>query len=76
MIAALHAVRVKDPAELVCAIPVAPRSSVNRIQSLADRVICLYMPDDFVAVGQFYRDFSQVDDRAVIQVLAGQGVNS
>jgi putative phosphoribosyl transferase len=75
MIAALHAVRVKEPAELVCAIPVAPRSSVHRIESLADRVICLYMPDDFMAVGQFYRDFSQVNDRTVTEVLGGRTVN-
>lgn len=76
MIAALHAVRVKQPAELVCAIPVAPRSSVKKLESLADRVICLHRPDHFVAVGQFYQDFPQVDDRTVVQALADPAVNT
>lgn len=69
MIAALHAVRAKNPSHLVCAVPVAPPSSLARIAPYADEVVCLEAPEDFYAVGQFYRDFGQVDDEEVVRIL-------
>jgi predicted phosphoribosyltransferase len=36
---------------------------------MADEVVCLMTPPDFQAVGQFYRDFPQVSDDAVIGLL-------
>ncbi|MDW8468545.1 MAG: phosphoribosyltransferase family protein [Burkholderiales bacterium] len=70
MIAALHAVRAKNPARLVCAAPVASPGSLARVRAHADEVVCLAAPEDFTAVGQFYRDFSQVEDDEVIALLA------
>lgn len=73
MIAALHATRAKNPAELVCAAPVASKESLEDIRPLADKVVCLQVPEFFGAVGRFYRSFSQVDDEEVIRVLAESG---
>ena len=73
MIAALHAVRAKKPARLVCAVPVAPPDSLEQIRPHADEVICLATPEDFVAVGQFYRHFDQVEDDEVVALLARHG---
>jgi predicted phosphoribosyltransferase len=70
MIAALHAVRAKGPAKLVCAVPVGAPDSVQRIGSWADEVVCLATPADFHAVGQFYGTFPQVDDTEVMAVLS------
>ncbi|MFN0038946.1 MAG: phosphoribosyltransferase [Burkholderiales bacterium] len=70
MIAALHAARAKQPQRLICAIPVAAPDSLDRIRPLADEVVCLDAPTEFHAVGQFYRDFSQVADEEVIATLA------
>lgn len=70
MIAALHAVRVKDPAKLICAVPVAAPDSLELIQPYADEVVCLEAPPNFYAVGQFYRSFPQVEDEEVIKLLA------
>jgi len=70
MIAALHAVRAKEPSRLVCAVPVAPAESVERIRPYADEVVCLETPSEFYAVGQFYRDFVQVEDDDVVRLLA------
>ena len=70
MMAALHAVRAKAPKRLVCAVPVAAPDSLRRVQAHADEVICLEAPANFHAVGQFYRDFRQVEDSEVIAVLA------
>lgn len=70
MIAALHAARVRNPQRLVCAVPVATADSLECVRALADEVVCLEVPEEFYAVGQFYRDFSQVEDSAVVAILA------
>ncbi len=69
MIAALHAVRARRPAHLVCAVPVAPPESLEQIRPYADEVVCLETPADFMAVGQFYRRFEQVEDDEVVALL-------
>ena len=70
MIAALHALRAKKPSQLVCAVPVAPPDTLEKIRGNADRVVCLSTPENFRAVGQFYMDFPQVEDEEVITTLA------
>ena len=70
MIAALHAVRAKKPARLICAVPVAAPDSLAKVSPHADEVVCLETPANFYAVGQFYRDFPQVEDDEVAALLA------
>lgn len=69
MIAALHGLREHRPERLVCAVPVAPRDTLARIRPLADELVCLTVPVDFQAVGQFYQHFPQVEDSEVIEIL-------
>lgn len=69
MIAALHGLRQQKPARLVCAVPVAPPDTLQKVRPLADEVVCLETPEGFQAVGQFYRDFKQVEDEEVIRLL-------
>ena len=73
MISALHALRAKQPAKLICAVPVAPADTLEKIRSYADEVVCLDTPMFFQAVGQFYADFPQVDDAEVIDILRQAG---
>jgi predicted phosphoribosyltransferase len=70
MIAALHSVRARKPARLVCAVPVAARESLEHVRTLADDVVCLEAPHEFYAVGQFYRDFGAVEDDEVARILS------
>jgi putative phosphoribosyl transferase len=70
MISALHALRSKNPAELICAVPVAPPDTVEKVGDSADRVVCLSTPLNFSAVAQFYREFRQVTDEEVIALLS------
>ena len=70
MIAALHAARAKQPERLVCAVPVAAPDSLERVRPYADEVVCLEAPGEFFAVGQFYREFGQVEDDDVVDLLA------
>lgn len=69
MMAALHAVRAKNPARLVCAVPVASPDSLAKVKPYADEVVCLDAPWGFHAVGQFYRSFPQVEDEEVLALL-------
>lgn len=73
MMAALHAVRARKPATLVCAVPVASRDSLELVRPYADEVVCLHAPEDFYAVGQFYRTFGQVEDEEAIRLLGSSG---
>lgn len=70
LIAALRAVRAMAPSHLVAAVPVAPPESVARMAREADEVVCLSAPEFFQAVGQFYEDFTQVEDDEVVALLA------
>lgn len=72
MIAAIHAARAQNPAKLIVATAVAPRDTLARIAPLADDIVCLQTPDEFYAVGEFFRDFSQVTDEEVVALLNPQ----
>jgi predicted phosphoribosyltransferase len=69
MIAALHSVRAKEPQRLVCAVPVAAPDSLERVRPYADEVVCLQAPAHFYAVAQFYREFRQIEDDEVVELL-------
>jgi len=70
MLAALHALRSRMPQRLVCAVPVAPPDTLEKVRRQADEVVCLHAPENFQAVGQFYADFGQVEDEEVIALLS------
>ena len=70
MIAALHALRTRKTAKLICAVPVAPPDTLDKVRDNADRVICLSTPSNFGAVAQFYQDVPQITDAEVIATLA------
>ena len=67
--AALRGIRRSAPAKLILAIPVAPAEAVEALRPDVDELVCLDIPADFTALGQFYEDFSQVSDQEVIQFL-------
>jgi putative phosphoribosyl transferase len=69
MRAAIHALRQMKPARLVVAVPVAPRSTCNRLRGEVDELVCIHSPEDFYAIGQFYEDFSQAADEEVTELL-------
>jgi len=47
----------------------ASAEALQKVTSYADEVVCLATPAGFCTVGQFYRDFRQVDDDEVIELL-------
>jgi len=76
MFAALQAVRASDPARVVVAVPVGPRSAYRRLRAETDEVVFAVMPDRFEAVGQVFADFHQITDDEVRAALATPTVPS
>jgi putative phosphoribosyl transferase len=67
--AAVQALRQMKPAKLVLAVPVAPASTWAWLRRVVDEFVYLDLPDPFYAVGAFYRNFAQVEDAEVIDLL-------
>ena len=72
LIAALRSIRSAGAQELIAAVPVGPNQVVRRLRQEADRVVCLAMPIDFWAVGQYYERFEQVSDEDVIEAMTNE----
>ncbi len=67
--AALRATRMRKPKRLVLAVPVAPTDSLGELRQEADDVVCLEDHELFGAIGYYYRDFRQVSDEEVVEIL-------
>ncbi len=67
--AALRGLRRKNVKKLILAVPVAPPETVRDLQREVDELICLETPEDFMAVGAHYEEFSQTSDETVIELL-------
>lgn len=67
--ASVATVRQAHPRRIIGAIPVGPRSTVEQARNLVDQLVVLRVPEPFYAVGNFYRDFEQVEDREVLEYL-------
>lgn len=70
MIATVRFLRKLGPEKIVAATPVAPPEVLPKLRAEADEVVCVETPTPFYAIGQFYRDFSQVSDREVMRYLS------
>ena len=69
MEAALHATRRAMPKRLVMAVPVAPPDTIERLRPEVDDIVCLHSPALFGAIGLFYREFHQLRDDEVVDLL-------
>jgi len=69
MIAAIHTVKKLNPKKIIAAFPVGSTDGVKKIGYEANETICLEVPAMFFAIGNFYDDFSQVEDKEAIKLL-------
>lgn len=69
MKASIEMLKNKGVGKVVVAVPVASPEITVTIDKLVDDLIVLYTPDDFMGVGQFYEDFSEVTDDDVVKYL-------
>lgn len=69
LLAAIKMIRNKLPKKIVVAVPVAPTDSAKKISNQVDEFICPIITDDFIGVGGYYMNFSQVSDDEVIRLM-------
>jgi predicted phosphoribosyltransferase len=66
---AAAALRQRNPAQIIVAVPVASPDTCTEFETEVDRIVCAATPEPFVAVGRWYRNFSQVSDDEVRDLL-------
>jgi predicted phosphoribosyltransferase len=69
MKAAISALKQERLGKLVVALPVASADAQESIGDMVDEMVCLQAPLDFMAVGGYYQDFTQVTDEEVVDTL-------
>lgn len=70
MRAAVRALRLRNPARIIAAVPVASRPACRQLRPEVDQLVCLVAEEDFRSVGQWYANFSQTSDQEVRSLLA------
>jgi predicted phosphoribosyltransferase len=69
MLAAVKALRAREPSRIVVAVPTAATETCEDLRREADHVVCATTPEPFRAVGLWYEDFSQTSDEEVHELL-------
>lgn len=69
MRAAAAALRQMSPSKIVVAVPVGSLATCDRLRDIVDDLVCAVTPDNFFAVGQWYRNFEQTSDDEVRELL-------
>mgnify|MGYP001596394612 FL=1 len=66
-------VKKQKPKKVIIAVPVGSKDSIQKLKKIADEVVVLHAPDFFNAVGEFYKDFEQVEDESVLGIMRKYG---
>jgi putative phosphoribosyl transferase len=67
--ATINWLKRQNPRDLIVAVPVAPRDTIEKLRQQIDKVVVLHAPMLFGSVGAFYQDFSQVSDDKVVDIM-------
>ncbi len=70
MRAAIMLCKNKNAAKVVVAVPVAGREVANEIAGMVDELVVLEVPPFFQAVAQVYRNWYDVGDEEVLEIMA------
>jgi putative phosphoribosyl transferase len=69
MMAAIRWARAKSPSAILVAVPVASTAGADLVRSEADAFVSPFERDDLASIGPYFRDFAQIDDQRVIDLL-------
>ena len=73
MFVAIQWVKKQRPKQIIVAIPVGPKDTIDQMNKMVDKVVILQAPVYFNAVGEFYREFDQVNDYQVQEIMSKYG---
>jgi putative phosphoribosyl transferase len=72
MQAGILELKEQHPKKIIAVIPVSPKSTTDVLKKMVDEVVALEIPEDpyfLGAVGAYYEEFPQVEDREVLSIL-------
>ena len=69
MRAAVRALKQRQPAAIIVAVPIGSRDTCDQFRVEVDEVVCGRTPEPFHAVGAWYQDFTQTTDDEVRELL-------
>ena len=75
MVVAALWVKKQKSKNIIVAVPVGSRETVQKLSEIVDEIVVLSMPGFFNAVGQFYENFDQVEDSKVQEIMKKYGYN-
>lgn len=67
MLSAIRSVKKQNPKQIIVAVPVASKNTINLLHKEVNQVICPVMPDKVESVGDYYEDYHQISDKEVIE---------
>ncbi|SFC48108.1 phosphoribosyltransferase [Clostridium uliginosum] len=67
--AAIKSIKKHDAKKIILAVPVAPQDTISLLEKIVDEVICLFIPNEFYAVGSYYKSFEQTTDEEVFNIV-------
>ena len=73
MFVVIQWIKKQKPKQLIVAIPVGPKETIDKLNKLVDKVVVLQSCVDFNAVGEFYHEFEQVEDSQVLEIMKKHG---
>lgn len=68
-LAAIKSLKKLKPKKIILAVPVIAYQTIEKVRSYVDKLVSLLAPNDLEAVGSYYKNFSQVSDGEVIELL-------
>ena len=71
LFAAIEDLRKANVKKIIIAIPVCPPDTAEKLTTTADETVILATPANFNAVGQWYREFPQLENGEVLALLKG-----
>ena len=73
MFVVIQWIKKQKPKQLIVAIPVGPKETIDKLNKLVDKVVVLQSPIYFNAVGEFYHEFEQLEDSQVLEIMKKHG---
>lgn len=67
--AAIKSIKKHAAKKIILAVPVAPQDTISLLEKIVDEVICLLIPNEFHAVGLYYKSFEQTTDEEVFDIV-------
>ncbi len=75
IMAAINVLKNEGIKKLIVAVPVSPQDTFLKLKCLVDEIICLEIPEDFLAIGNYYSKFKQLTDEEVKQLIQNEKKN-